>query len=118
MVFQHFADLDGPAEEPERLIERMREAGVHERSFEEMDTSPHWVVTDSTLWVGSNHAGRFGGGQYAYTAVASTRAELEAWGENLCRNYHPMGYGTFVRPTVENDDGTFSCTATRAGSCD
>ncbi len=118
VVFQHFADLDGRAGEPERLIERMRAAGVHERSSEEMIASPHWTVADNSLWVDSNHSGRAGGGRYAYTAMAATRSELEAWSENLYRNFHPMGYGTFVHQIVEHDDGTFSCTATRAGSCD
>ena len=117
-VFRHTADLDGDSQAPGQLIERMRTEAVHERTLTEMIANGDWERQRSTLWVDSSHAGQFGGGRYSYSVIASKRSEVERWGENLCDNFHPCGYGTIVHKIKARTDGTFTCSATRAGSCD
>ena len=117
-VFRHTADLDGDSQAPVQLIERMRTEAVHERTLTEMIANGDWERQLDTLWVDSNHMGRVGSGRYSYSVIASRRAEVERWSKRLCDNYHPMGYGTIVHKIQAKVDGTFTCSATRAGSCD
>jgi hypothetical protein len=117
-VFRHTADLDGDSRAPTQLIERMRTERVHERTLTEMIANGDWERQRSSLWVDSSHMGRVGSGRYSYSVVASKRTEIERWSKSLCENYHPMGYGTIVHKIQAKVDGTFTCSATRAGSCD
>ena len=117
-VFRHTADLDGSSQAPEQLIARMRTEAVHERTLTEMIANSDWERQRSTLWVDSSHMGRVGAGRYSYSVTASKRVEVERWGKSLCESYHPMGYGTIVHKIQAKTDGTFTCSATRAGSCD
>jgi len=117
-VFRHTADLDGDSQASAQLIERMQSEGVHERSLTEMITNDQWERQHATLWIDSNHSGGFGGGRYSYSVIASSRNEVTQWAKRLCENFHPCGYGTIVREIVARTNGTFTCTATRAGSCD
>jgi hypothetical protein len=117
-VFRHTADLDGDSRAPTQLIERMRGDGVHERTLTEMIANDQWERQHATLWIDSRHAGQYGGGRYSYSVIASKRSEVERWGTNLCKAYHPCGYGTMVHEIQAKTDGTFTCNATRAGSCD
>ena len=117
-VFRHTADLDGDSQTPAQLIERMRAEDTHGRSLGEMIANDNWERQRSTLWIDSSHAGQYGGGRYSYNVIASKRTEVERWGINLCKAYHPCGYGTIVHKIQSKTDGTFTCSATRAGSCD
>jgi len=117
-VFRHVANLDGDSRAPAQLIERMRTEAVHERTLTEMIANDDWERQRSTLWVDSNHMGRVGSGRYSYSVIASSRNEVAQWAKRLCENFHPMGYGTIVHKIQPKTDGTFTCSATRAGSCD
>ena len=117
-VFRHTSDLDGDSRAPAQLIERMRAAAVHERTLVEMIANDRWERQRATLWVDSSHMGRVGSGRYSYSVIASSRNEVAQWAKRLCENFHPMGYGTIVHKVQAMADGTFTCTATRAGSCD
>lgn len=120
-VFRHGIILEEGSKDSDRineLMRRMMNERVHERSCEEMSDNPYWDKTDSDLWVESHHTGRMGAGNYSYRATASSENTLLEWGENLMKNYHPMGYGTTVRTPKEVEDGLWQCHASRAGSCD
>jgi hypothetical protein len=117
-VFRHTSDLDGDSRAPAQLIERMRAEKVHERTLVEMIANDQWDRQHATLWVDSNHMGRVGSGRYSYSVIASKRNEVAQWAKCLCENFHPMGYGTIVHKIQAMTDGTFTCSATRAGSCD
>jgi len=111
-VWRHFKELY--ERHANNLLKRVEEANVASR--EELDAK-YWTKMDSTVWSESTHSGRYGGGMYRYTVVASTSHELEEWGDKLCSSYHPMGYGTIVR-NIEKRDGLYYLTASRSGSCD
>ena len=120
-VFRHVISIEESSKDHDKvssLIDKMIEAKVHERTTGDMDESPHWERSDNDVWVTHNHTGRMGAGRYSYQVTASSRDALLEWGDNLMKNYHPMGYGTHVRTPEEVEDGLWKCSATRAGSCD
>jgi len=120
-VYRHTISLEETSSEYEQmndLLSTMIEAEVHERTAEDMDENPYWEISSDDVWVSSNHTGRMGAGRYSYRATAGSREALLEWGDNLMRNYHPMGYGTHVRTPEEVEDGLWQCSASRAGSCD
>jgi hypothetical protein len=55
------------------------------------------------------------------TSYVITGDSLEAVNEaieRICRNYHPLGYGTSFQPAQQKPDGSWLVRGRRSNSCD